>query len=576
MRRTLLVILTTAFVLMAALQVLAYPSLVTPLVSDSGAFRRLPAETYRQKMIAGWLGQMFGVSYGQPTEFRYLGRMIPEAEVPPIYAGMINEAFEQDDLYVEMTFLQTLDTHGLEASAGQAGIDFANSEYQLWFANLAARDNLRAGIAPPDSGHPVFSAYSDDIDFQIEADFAGLISPGMPNRAIALGETFGGIMNYGDGLYAGQFVACMYAEAFFQTEPLTIVQAGLNCIPPESQYAEAIRNVIAWWQQSPTDWQATWTRINDQYNLNPAYRRYASNEAAGTPREFNIDAKINGAFVVMGLLYGGGDLLDSMTIAMRAGQDSDCNPATVGGILAVALGYEAVMNAFTIELDTNVHFSYTNYRFDDLIEVSERLARQSIVIAGGATEVDLVGDEVFLIPLQVPVTSPFVQSWEPGPITGSYYTSEEMSQIRFDAPRSFARDVARFAPGWAAIGCVQDDLFGLYPVLLGRPNVLLTQPLAEATPCRLITNVQLSDTAPSLQITVGHYPRGEWRFSLIINGQSISEILIGPETAPTGWIELSFDLSAFAGQTVWLELLNQDDGGMWNNGYWGEITINPF
>jgi len=104
-------------------------------------------------MIAGWLGQMFGVSYGQPTEFRYLGRMIPEAEVPPIYAGMINEAFEQDDLYVEMTFLQTLDTHGLEASAGQAGIDFANSEYQLWFANLAARDNLRAGIAPPDSGH---------------------------------------------------------------------------------------------------------------------------------------------------------------------------------------------------------------------------------------------------------------------------------------------------------------------------------------------------------------------------------------------------------------------------------------
>jgi len=434
---------------------------------------------------------------------------------------------------------------------------------------------LRAGIAPPDSGHPAFSAYSDDIDFQIESDFAGLISPGMPNRAIDLGETFGGIMNYGDGLYAGQFVACMYAEAFFQTDPLTIVQAGLDCIPPESQYAEAIRNVIAWWQESPTDWQATWTRINDQYNHNPAYRRYSSNEAAGTPREFNIDAKINGAFVVMGLLYGAGDPLTSMTIAMRGGQDSDCNPATVGGILAVALGNEAMMNEFASGLDTNALFSYTDYRFDDLIAVTERLARQSIVAAGGSIEVDSDGNEVFLIPPQSPNTSPFVQSWEPEPITGSHYTDEEMAQIRFDAPRSFVRDVARFAPGWAAIDCAQDDLFGLYPALLGRSQVLLTQPLNDATPCRLMTQAQLVGASPSLQVSVGHYPRGDWRFGVIIDGQPMSQMLIGAETAQDGWIDLSFDLSAFAGQTVLIELLNQDDGGMWNNGYWGAIRLNP-
>ncbi|HLV33676.1 MAG TPA: ADP-ribosylglycohydrolase family protein, partial [Spirillospora sp.] len=113
---------------------------------DEIQFRRLPLETYRDKMKAAWIGQMIGVAIGAPTEFRYLNRIVPEDEVPELSPGLINDAFEQDDLYVEMTFLQTLETYGLDVSSAQAGIDFANSEYQLWHANLAARENLRQGI----------------------------------------------------------------------------------------------------------------------------------------------------------------------------------------------------------------------------------------------------------------------------------------------------------------------------------------------------------------------------------------------------------------------------------------------
>ncbi len=233
--------------LLTVLLSLTLLSTLAPTVAqDSPQFRRLPVEVYRQKMRAGWLGQMAGVALGAPTEFQYRGEIIPEDAVPQLTPGFINEAFGEDDLYVEMTFLSTLDTYGLDVSAAQAGIDFANSEYQLWHANLAARNNLRQGIAPPDSGHPRFNGYADDIDYQIEADFAGLISPGMVNNAIALGNKFGTIMNYGDGLYGGQFVACMYAEAFFENDPAAMVQAGLDCIPAQSQYAEAIRDVLAW------------------------------------------------------------------------------------------------------------------------------------------------------------------------------------------------------------------------------------------------------------------------------------------------------------------------------------------
>jgi hypothetical protein len=44
-------------------------------------------------------------------------------------------------------------------------------------------------------------------------------------------------MNYGDGLYGGQFVGGMYAEAFFETIPRKLVEAGLACVPAGSMFA---------------------------------------------------------------------------------------------------------------------------------------------------------------------------------------------------------------------------------------------------------------------------------------------------------------------------------------------------
>jgi hypothetical protein len=167
---------------------------------------------------------------------------------------MINQ-FGQDDIYVEMTFLRTLELYGMDVPIRQAGIDFANSRYSLWHANNAGRSLLRSGIAPPDSGHPQFNKHADDIDYQIEADFAGLIAPGLPNVVINLGETFGRLMNYGDGLYGGQFVGGMYAEAFFENDIVKIVRAGLKCVPRKSQYAECIRDLLKLYKQNPDDGQ---------------------------------------------------------------------------------------------------------------------------------------------------------------------------------------------------------------------------------------------------------------------------------------------------------------------------------
>jgi hypothetical protein len=393
-------------------------------------FRRLPAKEYLDRMKAGWIGQIFGVAWGYPTEGKFKS-IIPADKVPPFKEEWVNEAFNQDDLYVEMTFLRTLEQFGFDVPIRQAGIDFANSEYRLWVANAAGRSNLRKGIAPPDSSHPKFHRSSGAIDYQIEADYSGLIAPGMLDIPIALGEKFGRLMNYGDGVYAGQFVGCMYAEAFFERNIVKIIKTSLQCIPKESMYAEMVRDVLKWHSENPKDWEKTWQLVVDKYRTNKNY--YVS----------PLDVKQEGAFALMGLLYGNGDPDQTIIISMRGGSDSDCNPSTAAGVLFTSLGMAKLPDRFYRKLDETKVFSYTAYNFPGLLAVSDKLARQALARVGGRIE-KRRGEEVLVIPVKPPAPSRFEDIKNPGPIAGSVFTDQEKAQIKVqDPPRPPAAPKAK-------------------------------------------------------------------------------------------------------------------------------------
>jgi hypothetical protein len=528
-------------------------------------FLRLPVREYRDKMKAGWIGQMVGVAWGAPTEFQYQDRIMPEEAMPPWTPEKINQAFGQDDLYVEMTFLRTLEQYGLEVSIRQAGIDFANSRYPLWCANNAGRTNLRRGIAPPDSSHPQFNRCPNDIDYQIEADYSGLIAPGLPQVAIALGEKFGRLMNYGDGMYAGQFIGALYAAAFFESDRVRLIETALRAIPPQSQYAEMVRDVLAWYREDPDDWPKTWGKVQAKYRENPEYQK-ASNGG--------IDCKINGAYVLLGLLYGHGDPDRTIQIACRCGMDSDCNPSSAAGVLFTTLGFSQLPARFTEKLDEEARFSHTAYTVPALIEVCEKLARQVVLQAGGQI-VQEAGEEVFLIPLQEPKPSELQLSWAPGPIAGSRFTAEEMAQITvLNVPESVQQGLQEFAPGWQVKDCGSDMNPGLYPEYGGRKKVLVTHPLDRDTGCVLSRQVEIpAGQRTTLRLVVGHHPQGDWDLIVRVDGRELRRQTVGRETAPDGWLEVTVDLSAFAGQSIRLELVNQPTGWSWEAGYWAEIAL---
>lgn len=531
--------------------------LFIPAAPAAEAVRRLPVKEYRDRMKAGWIGQIIGVSWGAPTEGRY-HQIMPVEKIPPFSENLVNDAFNQDDLYVEMTFLRSVEQYGLGVSIRQAGIDFANSRYPLWCANAAGRNNLRAGIAPPDSSHPKFHNCAGAIDYQIESDFAGLISPGMPQMVIRLGEKFGRLMNYGDGMYAGQFMGAMYAEAFFESDAMKLIDFGLRCIPAQSMYAEMVRDMVRWHKENPDNWERTWQLAEKKYNQDRRYNISA------------LDVKREGAWVLMGLLYGNGDLDRTMIISFRCGFDSDCNPSSSGGVLFTSRGLKQIPDRYYKRLDEKKIFSHTAYNFPALVAVCEKLAREALVVCGGRIERDAQGEEVFVIPVRQVQPSPFDDLKKPGPIADTRYLPEEMAQIK--AGLKF--EIEEFAPGWKVDRCGRDMAPGLKDQWGGKKKVFVTHPLDRKTGCVLSKTVVIpSGKTTGLRLVVGHHPKGDWMLVVRANGKELLRKPVGKDTAERGWMTVEVDLSPLAGRSARLELVNEPTG--WSNeaGYWATIAV---
>ena len=549
------------------------------------AERTLSLETYRDKMRGGWIGQIAGVCFGAPTEFKWRDQIIPQAALPTWRPSMINEAFGQDDLYVEMTFLRTLEEYGVDVSIRQAGLDFANSEYSLWCANNAGRLNLRKGIAPPASSHPKFNRCPNDIDYQIEADYAGVIAPGCPQEVIRLGNVFGRLMNYGDGVWAGQFVGAMYAEAFFTDGVDALLDAGLAAIPAESDYAQMVRRVRAWRKEFPDDWTKTWQKVVDGYS---ARRNKGLKGSNG-----DIDVRLNGAAVVIGLVYGGGDFDRSIEISTRCGWDSDCTPSTVAGVLGCAKGFSKLDVKYVSAIDNAKKFSYTAYDLPGLYAVCEKLARTIVVRAGGRIEKDATGEERFVIPVRTPVPDAFVPSWQAPETERLAFTPAEMAQqkhaIRLpdaeavndpDPTVRVQKTLDALFPGWKTSPNAPDMRPGLRETVDTtkdqRIGCLLTHPPKKGEAVTLSRRFKVPEGNPMLHFAVANSPQGDFRLGIRVNGQTMLSTTVG-QPDKKEWrlhfAEYDFSLEPWAGQDVTLELVNEANDWRYEAAVWHDIRL---
>jgi len=405
-------------------------------ISQDIQYRQLTLKEYKDKVEGGWLGQAIGVLWGQWTENVWQGKIVPfdledwyrphpdiEEKIRAIKDRNERREFsvnvlsnkenwmiwnpecmsDQDDLYIEFMYLHSIQKYGLDVTAVEVAEDWVKylDPNRIWCANKGAYRNFMRGIWPPMSGNPRYTSWSDAIDYQIEADLFGLISPGLPRISNAWGDKIGHIMNYGNGVYAGMAMSAMYSMAFFESNPLKLVEYSLQAIPSESGYAKMVRDVLDFHHRYP-DWKDAWDRLE---------RKYGRKDGKLV---IPADVVINGAYVYMGLLYGEGDFWKTMNISMRCGRDSDCNPSSSVGILSTVIGLKGIPEKWSVLRDLPIENRaikeiYPNMiNWDAIIASTIEVGKWNIIENGGYLE-----NGIFYIPYQTPTSPPLEQTiWE--------------------------------------------------------------------------------------------------------------------------------------------------------------------
>jgi hypothetical protein len=162
-----------------------------------------------------------------------------------------------------------------------------------------------------------------------------------------------------------------------------------------------IADVLDWSKQHPNDWKQVWRLIEQKWN-----KREPCPE--GAMRPFNIDAKLNGAYIALGMLYGDGDFAKTLEITTRAGQDSDCNPASACGILGVMLGYKRLPEVWKggIPKIAGEKFRYTDFSFQTIVDSTEKRAIELVERTGGRLR-----GETLTVKLQEP-RAPKLEIWD--------------------------------------------------------------------------------------------------------------------------------------------------------------------
>lgn len=359
------------------------------------------------RISGGWAGQTIGATFGNLRDSTVNHGFVSDQDTIVWLDGHLLKTFQSkpglfDDVYRDLTFVQVIDTVGLNATARTFANAYAYTENLSRHINQVVRYNILKGVGPPDSGHWLNNPHADDIDFQMEADFAGLMSPGMPHTASAICNKVGHIMNYGDGYYGGLYIATLYSLAFVSNDVKYLVEEAIKAIPSRSRFRQCVDDVMRLHKQFPEDWKSTWKVIHTKWSDKTGCPDGAHNE-------LNSDVKLNAASVTLALLYGQGDFLKTFEILITTGADAHCSPASAGGILGVMLGYDNLPAHWKNDLEKieSLPFEFTGISLNDAYDASYRHALAVIRDNGGK-----VRSESVVIRRQHPQEVRFEKSFE--------------------------------------------------------------------------------------------------------------------------------------------------------------------
>jgi len=329
--------------------------------SGQVADRVLDWDEYESKLRGLWLAQCVANWTGLQTEGdRQFAPFYTDADwAAPIGTGSVDFILDldpwpaDDDTDIEYVYIHLMgealaETGSVRLDAERIRLGWIEHINRfIWVSNERARQLMGRGVGPPNSSLSTANVHRLKIDAQLTTEVFGAVYPGLVDEALAAAEPAILATAVGHAAHASQFFVALYALAPVAPESLApedrvvwLYEEARRWIPDESKAADVADTVLADFlaNPDPTDWERTRDLVYARFQLNASANGYFYRGWT--------ESAVNFAGGLIALLYGRGDLPDTIRSGSLTGWESDNGTATIAGMLGLMLGDDAVESAF--------------------------------------------------------------------------------------------------------------------------------------------------------------------------------------------------------------------------------------
>lgn len=224
-------------------------------------------------------------------------------------------------------------------------------------AERAAFRNFVDGFLPPDSAR-YKNPYREWIGAQIRGDWFGWCNPADPTAAASMAWRDACISHVKNGIYGEMWVAAMLAAVAGGADIETGIRIGMEHIPTQSRLHEALMNVLGAFRGG----------MSANAFFEDLHRRWDDRNGHHWCHTVS-----NAEIVAASLLWGGGDYAASVGMAVEQGFDTDCNGATVGSVVGMAIGFDAIPAYWTNKISGKLFTSIFGFETVSVDELAEKI-----------------------------------------------------------------------------------------------------------------------------------------------------------------------------------------------------------
>ena len=319
-----------------------------------------------------------------------------------IYAAKDSIWGADDDTDIEYMYQElliennTLFLDGEQIRAGWLNHIYKNEENYLWVSNQRAFDLMQKGIVPPDTSDPKNNPFYEMIDAQLTTEIFGLYAPGNPETALSMSYLPIRTSARENAAWIAEFYVIMHSLATYPNkfnstkQKVQWMAAKARENLPNSSYAAKMYDFVLEHYHKNTQWEKTRDLLHEKYQINQDDNYFWSTKDESCNGCFA--AGINFGASIISLLYGEGDIKETIKIAVLSGWDSDNPAATWGGLLGFMIGKKGITEAFGMEFSEqfNIHRTRKGFK-NEGIDTFKNMADKGLLIIDNVVTSELNG-----------------------------------------------------------------------------------------------------------------------------------------------------------------------------------------